>query len=215
MPFALINSNTKINRQYKKILEPFIISAEEIDSKIFENTTQFNVGIYEFVKNKNINSEIKIDYINKSIKVKTLNIDIFNEYEHKFLDIITTNGMINMVHGVGEFSHFNSECKKNDIIPTVELRQNYQKKNCNKLVDNKIYLNVNIANGAKNATFINNNTNGNIFLSKNDLIDYIINRNISSGYNILIFDNVNSAKNCKISLQNPLLRFTLSKLQTG
>jgi len=38
---------------------------------------------------------------------------------------------------------------------------------------------------------------------------------VTSGYNILVFDNMNSAKNCKISLQNPLLRFTLSKLQTG
>ena len=65
----------------------------------------------------------------------------------------------------------------------------------------------------------------NMVLAPNFPLEYLSTTNLSrsepyklktpSGYNILIFDNVNSAKNCKISLQNPLLRFTLSKLQTG
>ena len=38
-------------------------------------------------------------------------------------------------------------------------------------------------------------------------------RKISNGYNILIFNSVNAAENCKLSLQNYLLRFTCYKTQ--
>ena len=216
MPFALVDSNTRINLKYKPILSSYLLTVEEIESTVFNDTTQFNVGIYKFKSNKNKKENIEVKYLSGNIiNCETLSTDFFNKYEHNFLDIISSNGMINIVHGVGDFSHFNSECKKKKIKPTIELRKKYQLKNCNKLLSGKYYLNVNIANGSKTATFINLNTNGNIFTSKDNLISYILNRSVTSGYNILVFDNMNSAKNCKISLQNPLLRFTLSKLQTG
>jgi len=126
MPFALVDSNTRINLKYKPILSSYLLTVEEIESTVFNDTTQFNVGIYKFKSNKNKKENIEVKYLSGNIiNCETLSTDFFNKYEHNFLDIISSNGMINIVHGVGDFSHFNSECKKKKIKPTIELRKKY------------------------------------------------------------------------------------------
>ena len=71
---------------------------------------------------------------------------------------------------------------------------------------------VNIANGGMNGSFISSK-NGLIFNHINDLINLFIERSNSTGYTIVILNSKKSAENCKIALQNPLLRFTCYKTQ--
>ena len=75
-----------------------------------------------------------------------------------------------------------------------------------------VYMMINTANGGMNGTAISSK-NGNIFTNYNDLINEFINRNQSTGYNVAIFKSVAEAENCKVALQNPLLRFTIYKTQ--
>jgi hypothetical protein len=55
-------------------------------------------------------------------------------------------------------------------------------------------------------------TNGKIFTDKNNLYNYLV---LTKGAtcNIMQFNSFNAAINCKIAMQNPLLRFGLLKLQ--
>ena len=65
------------------------------------------------------------------------------------------------------------------------------------------------------------NRNGKIIFNKFGYIadgyeralKFIRDNKTSTGYNVLIFNNIKEAGNCKIALQNPLLRFTVYKLQ--
>lgn len=214
MPFALINSYTKINVNYKPILSKYLVSVDEIDSKLFSNTNMLNVGIFVF-NNKKEKNEIRINYLTNTIYVNELSSNPFTSYEQNIIKYLENNKSLKLYHGVGEFSHYNSDCKKGKLLKSDETLYNYKLKTCKKLIDNKIYLNTNVANGLMNAMFININTTGQIFKNKQDLINYILKRNVSSGYNILAFNSINAAENCKHALTNPLLRFTLSKLQTG
>ena len=63
-----------------------------------------------------------------------------------------------------------------------------------------------------NRTFISKNT-GTIINNYSDLIKEFINRNQSTGYTLIIFNNTKEAHNCKIALQHPLLRFTCYRTQ--
>ena len=54
--------------------------------------------------------------------------------------------------------------------------------------------------------------NGNIYDSKDELINYLIKTN-AAVCNVMVFKSHIAAENCKIALQHPLLRFGLSKLQ--
>ena len=213
MPFALINSYTKINNKYKPILGKYLVHVDEVDSKLFSNTNMLNVGIFVF-NNKKEKSKICINYLNKSIYVNELSCSPFTSYEQNIIKYLKDNNSLKLYHGVGEFTHYNSDCKKGKIERSYETLQEYKLKNCKKLIDNKIYLNTNVANGSMNATFININSTGQIFKNKQELINYILSRNVSTGYNILAFNSINSAENCKHALINSVLRFTLSKLQT-
>ena len=55
--------------------------------------------------------------------------------------------------------------------------------------------------------------NGQIFNSYNEFENFFIERNISNGYNVILFNSTKAAENCKIALKNPLLRFTIYRLQ--
>ena len=71
---------------------------------------------------------------------------------------------------------------------------------------------VNNSNGGMNGKAFSSK-NGQIFNSYNEFENFFIERNISNGYNVILFNSAKSAENCKIALQNPLLRFTIYRLQ--
>lgn len=218
MPFALINQYTSVSNKYKKILGPHLYVVDEINGNIFTGTNQLNVGIYNFKHVINDNN-ICINYVNgQSEYVKTLSTDqstsVFTDYEQNFLSYIKLHES-QFILRAGDHTHAKSDCKKKQITADNDIEtytNNMIINSCNKLPNNKIYMRVSASNGAMNAKFMSSEI-GDIFVTKDDLINRLILDKASNGYNFIIFNNVNEAENCKHALQNSLLRFTLAKLQ--
>lgn len=194
MPIRAYQSSNKKYDDIKKIFKKSLINIEEVDSKKFEGTGMGNVGIYKFDIKKSNNDEPEITYITKFNERYE-----FSDYEQSFVKYLKNDNIQKMRK---HYQNPGKESKKD---------KNLLYKLCDKLPDNKVYLTSNLANGGMNALFISKNT-GNIFTSKKDLAEYWYNNN-GRGFCCLIMNNVKSAENCKIALQNPLLRFTLYRLQ--
>ena len=71
---------------------------------------------------------------------------------------------------------------------------------------------VNMANGAMNAHYISGNT-GLTFNNITEVIDMLYKLKKTNGFNFIIFDSIKELNNCKIALENPLLRTLLSIIQ--
>lgn len=222
MPFTLINSKGDVNEKYRKILQCSLIEAEELNaSEYFGDTEQLNIGVYQFNKNK-VSKNINIIYLNKKdvYKTETLDIPLFSEYESQFTTLlqpalipdvqIRWNGYIDHPE-----RHVERISKKYNIQnPSLQdVIKKLREERVQSLPDNKIYLNTNAVTGNKPNGLYIFNTTGRIFKNKDEVLSYLNEMNTSVGYMFISFDTVNEAKNCKISLQNPLLRFVLLKQQ--
>ena len=223
MPFALINGTGAENKMWRNKLEDYTVSAEELSANnFFIGTNQPNIGIYLFKQNKN-NENINITYIdNRTINTKTLNISVFNEYEKNIIKYLMPAMKENDdIMWAGYIDHPDRHFRRLENkfnLKNIELKtviQLLRKEQVDRLPDNKIYLVVNACNGSINAKYCNNNTTGRILKNKQEVLKYLIDMNTSAGYNFIFFDTIEEAENCKKSLLNPLLRFILSKLQTG
>ena len=222
MPFTLINSKGDVNEKYRKILQCSLIEAEELNaSEYFGDTEQLNIGVYQFNKNK-VSKDINIIFLNKKdvYTTETLDIPLFSEYESQFTTLlqpalipdvqIRWNGYIDHPE-----RHVERISKKYNIQnPSLQdVIKKLREERVQSLPDNKIYLNTNAVTGNKPNGLYIFNTTGRIFKNKDEVLSYLNEMNTSVGYMFISFDTVNEAKNCKISLQNPLLRFVLLKQQ--
>ena len=224
MPFALVNKLTGKNPFWRKNLSKNIVDINELNAKqVFNGTTQDNVGIYTFISNNYIkrlpktfidSNHIHISYLDgHEENVQELTGDPFTIYEKGFLKYLKAQGM-NTILWLGYLSHMKEYCKNKKILDKNIAKNIRIKEYSNKLPKNKIALVINQANGSLNATYINNNTTGKIIRNSKELETFLIERNTTSGYNFIILNNIIAAENCKKTLQNPLLRYILSKLQT-
>ena len=219
MPFGLINKYSSTDIKYKPVLGPHTVYAEEINGDIFPGTTQHNVGIYKFTAN--VNDNIHIEYIDGrtcNVSMLTNNpIDMADSTVKHIVDILSSNGnYTRYMRFCGKFSNVNSECKKAGITDqSVIDKMIYDKiaDNCTRQLPlNKKYLMVNMANGAMNAHYISGNT-GLTFNNITEVIDMLYKLKKTNGFNFIIFDSIKELNNCKIALENPLLRTLLSIIQ--
>lgn len=224
MPFALVNKLTGKNPYWRKKLSKNITEVTEINAKqVFVDTEQDNVGIYQFISDDKINElpktyinsdHIHIIYLNgQEDNVSELTADPFTVYEKSFIKYLKKQGT-NKILWLGYLSHMKEYCKTKNISDINVAKAKRIKEYSDKLPKNKVTLVINQANGSLNATYINNNTTGKILKSSKELEIFLTERNTTSGYNFIILNDIISANNCKKTLQNPLLRFILSKLQT-
>lgn len=219
MPFSLINKYSKTDLTYKPILGPHTVYAEEINGDIFPGTNQHNVGIYKFTDKVNSNG-IHIKYINGDERHVTSlannHIDAADPIIKNITDIISSIG--NYTYNMrfcGKFSNVTSDCKKANITNQDDIDKLIYDKiadNCNRqLPKNKIYLMVNMANGAMNGHYITGNPKS--FMSVNEVIETLYSLKRSTGFNFMIFNTEIELKNCVTALENPLLRMLLSIVQ--
>ena len=102
---------------------------------------------------------------------------------------------------------------KNKLFKIIETTSAFKKLKKEYNENSSIYgLLVNRVNGACNGKYLTSN-NGQILSSYNNFVNYFYNNPLGIGYNCLLFNSFISAENCKIALQNPLLRFICFKLQ--
>ena len=214
MPWGFVTKDTRSFKKYQIKFAPKLQYVKEIAGNNFEGTCMPSAAIYEFENNES--NTITIENISgeKNNKNDLSKISQFNQYEEKIIKYLDDNQQL--IRWGGGHSH----CTKKSL-----MREGYTDLNLiqkiinNNIIENSkgipnegIYMMINTANGGMNGTAISSKT-GNIFTNYNDLINEFINRNQSTGYNVAIFKSVIEAENCKIALQNPLLRFTIYKTQ--
>ena len=195
-PFNIITKTSQKYKSFKEKYDKYLLDVEEVSYKYFKDTNMPNVGIYKFSYEKE-NDNIKIKYINGEEKTfdSLLNYTNFNNYEIDILKYLDSNENINY----NKFGHgFFGENEIESIKKYVNDRFN----------DNKIFM-LTANTGDK---YITKNL-GQIFKNKNELIDGLL--KYHKACTIMTFNSIKAAENCKIALQNPLLKFVLNKIKEG
>ena len=206
-PISFIKKfNIESQNFYKSKWDNSIVSIDEVAGNVFVDTKMPNCGIYYF--NNTNNNIIKINYLNKSINIKSLqDLSQFNDYENEIIKYLELNGtqdiQVGPYHTPRKFLDDDTE---NIIINDV-------KNNAKNIPNNKTYLICNSVNGAMNGTFFSGKV-GQIFENYNDMIAYFISIDVGNPHNVMLHNSVLAASNCKIAMNNPVLRFTCYRTQT-
>ena len=215
MPFTFVTKiHHKPAKKYKEKFSSYLSEVEEVDYKYFKGTAMPNVGIYVF---GNETQYIDIKYADSHIETLTSLLDKpeFTKYEMEFIQYLKNQGTQEIIWAGGNRKR-KSELRKIN----VENHKDFLKK---KIIDGcknlkqqlntyKSGLIVNNSNGGMNGKVFSSK-NGQIFNSYNEFENFFIERNTSNGYNVILFNSTKAAENCKIALKNPLLRFTIYRLQ--
>ena len=215
MPYGFVTKDNSKFIKYQIKFQPKLQYVKEIDSKNFEGTKMPSVAIYEFSNNETKTTTIEDLSRNKTEKSDLTNISQFTEYENNILFYLNK---FNQQQGISCGGH--DHCTKKslnkqgifDEVLIQKLINNTIIEHCKHVPTNKIFLLVNSANGKMNGTFISSKA-GLIFNTNTDLINLLVDRQNSTYSNVLVFDRIKSAQNCKEALKRPLLRFTCYKTQ--
>ena len=215
MPFTFVTKvHHKPAKKYKEKFSPYLSEVEEVDYKYFKGTSMPNVGIYVF---GNETKYIDIKYADSHIETLASLLDKteFTNYEMEFIQYLKNQGTQEIKYCCGPNAR-----KKHLINLTAEGQKQLKERNFNKYFNpikqsfksknNPACLIVNDSNGGMNATFMSSRV-GQIFTNIDDVETFFRGRKPS--YNVLIFNSKIEAENCKIALQNPLLRFTCFRTQ--
>ena len=215
MPFTFVTkTHHKPAKKFKEKFSPYLSEVEEVDSKCFIGTAMPNVAIYVFGDET---QTIDIKYINSQNETLASLLDKseFTKYEKEIISYLESQGPQAIVYAGG------TRKRKSELQNiAVESHKDFLNK---KIIDScknlkqqlntyKSGLIVNNSNGRMNGKAFSSK-NGQIFNSYKEFENFFIERNTSNGYNVILFNSTKSAENCKIALQNPLLRFTIYRLQ--
>lgn len=217
MPWGFVTKDTRSFKKYQIKFAPKLQYVKEILGNNFEGTNMPSAAIYEFTNEENEMTILEDLSGNKTEKTDLTNISLFTPYEKEIIKYLENQGQ-QLIKCTGGHDH----CTKRSLNKEGIFDENQIKKLINETIikhsqhlyqyNSKTFLMVNIANGGMNGSFISSK-NGLIFNHINDLINLFIERSNSTGYTIVILNSKQSAENCKIALQNPLLRFTCYKTQ--
>ena len=212
MPSIFIkNKNNAVD--YRTKFSQCLISAEFVSSDIFNGTNFDEVAIYEFGNNNGscvINGKIYSS-------LKEYDTILFNNDKvlNYIYNIINKNNIyksnIHCIPIVNLAKYKTDDLDKNlNRSQAIEKYINNAINNRLKKYQDKIYLMISLAVGTKknNKIAFIDGKGGKIF-DFNTLKQYIINEHNSSGYNILIFNDLISAHNCKSALNNNVCRLAL------
>ena len=209
-PISLVkNHGIKSQDIYKEKFSKYLSEVEEVPSSLFTGTNMQNSGIYVFNKDKKENN-ISVRTLNSDIKnVKSLlDISEFTNYELEIVKYLEDNGK--QYIKPGPFHLKRKYQKGNDIEEKV---YNETKLNAEKHIPkNKIYLICNSIYGCYYGKFFSSKV-GNIIDNFEDLVKYFASTDVGNPHNIMFFNTVKEAENCKIAMKNPLLRLTCYRTQ--
>ena len=215
MPFTFVTKvDNKSSKKYKEKLSPYLSEVEEVDYKYFKDTAMPNVGIYVF---GNETKYIDIKYADSTSETLTSLLDKseFTNYEKEIVKYLSKKEQLPILN-IGRVDKRKKELigMTNDEVNIFLINKiKHNTLPIKKYLDNgRAILLVNVANGGMNGRALSSK-NGQIFTNYNDVEHFFINTKVSSGYNAIVFDSEKAAENCKIALQNPLLRFTIYRIQ--
>lgn len=213
MPLTIVEKSIKQTNKYKEKFSKYLLQVDEVNAQEFEGTAQLNVGIYNFDDNKKDDEKIKLNI--KTIKTKEVNslLDTsrISNYEKEIFEYLLKHGRIDSAWAGGHDHCTKNSLNKKGIFDENKIKELINQNiidNCKYLKDNKIYLMTAFVGGGK-PLFITGKRIGKIYKSKKEVIEDLLQYQTTSGYNFLFFNSIKAAENCKIALQNPLLRLTL------
>ena len=213
MPWGFVTKDTRSFKKYQIKFAPKLQYVKEIAGNNFEGTAMPSAAIYEFTNEETETTILEDLSGNKTEKSDLTNVSLFTPYEEEIIKYLENQGS-QFIIGCGGTNKRQKELNK---IPESEWN-NFLKNNiiksCESIKNEKYnsYLIVCARNGGMNGIAINSQT-GKIFNSYETILNYFIEQFVSNGYNVLCFNSNKSAENCKIALQNPLIRFTIYKTQ--
>ena len=213
MPIKVVKNETSKAEltTVKELYDKTILSVEEVNSDIFIGTHMPNVGIYFFSNDKKEGQKIKINYLNNTFVVDSLLERIsINETEKQILSYLECDEY-HMNWNYSSYEHNLNYDKQKEICTNMLNRMLKRKRFINRNISNPVFLFTNAANGGMNGTYLTNKT-GIISKDKDELIKNLIDRN-GKVTTILVFNSIKEAENCKIALQNNVLRMACYKNQ--
>lgn len=203
-PYTFITVDNKQNKKYKELFNDTIIYVEEVESRLFEGTSMPNVGIYTFDNNKTTDNIEILPLNNNKYNVNSLlSLSKTSDYEKNIMYLFENREKIKICPGVwypNSKTHSKEEC--------IEIL----KESCKKYPKDKVYLTCNSINGGMNGRYFTPK-NGKIYDNFDKLLEAFYESKIGNGYHVIIFDTIKEAENCKIALNNNVLRFILYRLQ--
>lgn len=199
MPSQLIKRDSASFKKYKEKFNSYLYEIEEVDGKVFNSVSMQNPSIYLFDTNKKHNN-LTIKYINgeiEKIEGGIINKDYsgFNIYEKEIVKYLYTDKPNFFIY---------SPRDKNNLKFWID-------KYLSKLPDNKVFMLTTFATSSI-AKFISNKT-GQILNNKKELEEELYKRK-GERCIIMQFKSLIDCKNCKIAMENPLIRFTLLRTKT-
>ena len=214
MPWGFVAKDTKSNKKYKIKFAPKLQYVKEIAGNNFEGTRMYSAAIYEFTNEENEITILEDLSGNKFEKSDLTNISLFTPYEEEIIKYLETINPIKVCYTGGGYDRYwkiiKNKLNESDFY-------NWRKTNIDKLVKNikanyynNSYLITNCTNGARNGNYMTSKT-GLIINGFENLYKWSF--TIKPVYHVIILNSKQSAENCKIALQNPLLRFTCYKTQ--
>ena len=201
MPHRCVYANTSKYDSYKEIFDKSLTEVIEVSSDVFNCTNMADIGIFTFNKHKNESDNITLRFKSGEVNmVKSLfDISVFTSYEAEFTKYLKANKT--------NYNYFQPKGEYKDPDKKMSIYFNRWSK---KFVHD-IFMIASVANGAQNARYFSG-VNGVICNNINELYNYLC-ETCGAVCNIMEFTSVLAAENCKVALQNPVLRFCLSKLQ--
>ena len=220
-PISFITKpNHKANNEFKPIFDKYLLSVDEYNSNMFAQTAMANVGVYDFDINKKQDDDIKINLLSKQYNTKSLlDINAFTDYEQHIIKYLTDNESQTILGDCGRlnkskhwFNGLNKE-QTDDLIKQLAVRSCKKIKQYYDAHETGYGLIVNRAYGGPGNTKYMSGKTGQIYSSYDEFLEFFVEHQAAIGYNVLMFDTLKGAKNCKTALQNPLLKLCLYRTQ--
>lgn len=213
MPWGFVTKDTRSFKKYQIKFAPKLKYVKEIAGNNFEGTCMSSAAIYEFTNEETETTILEDLSGNKTEKSDLTNISLFTPYEEEIIKYLKSQGS-QFIIGCGGTNKRQKELNKIPESEWYNFLKNNIIKSCESIKNEKYnsYLIVCARNGGMNGIAINSQT-GKIFNSYENILNYFIEQFVSNGYNVLCFNSNKAAENCKIALQNPLIRFTIYKTQ--
>ncbi|MDY4144779.1 MAG: hypothetical protein SOY54_00955 [Bacilli bacterium] len=216
MPWGFVTKDTRSFKKYQIKFAPKLQHVKEIAGNNFEGTCMPSAAIYEFTNEETETTILEDLSGNKTEKSDLTNISLFTPYEEEIIKYLENQGS-QLTINTG-----NVDKRKKELVGMSDNEcYNYL---LNKLINNCLALKENLANlynsgiicsranGGMNGKYFSSQS-GQIYNTYNDFEKYFIDKFTSIGYAVILHKSNKAAENCKIALQNSLLRFILYKTQ--
>ena len=216
MPYGFVTKDTRSFKKYQTKFAPKLQYVKEIAGNNFEGTCMASAAIYEFTNEENEITILEDLSGNKIEKSDLTNISLFTPYEKEIIKYLESQGS-QLTINTG-----NVDKRKKELVGMTDNEcYNYL---LSKLINNCLSLKENLANlynsgiicsranGGMNGKYFSSQS-GQVYNTYNDFEKYFIDKFTSIGYAVILHKSNKAAENCKISLQNSLLRFILYKTQ--